>query len=290
MSSHAKGLLIAALAVLFITPDTLLIRLGGQEYGVTLFWRSLFTAVGLSLLIIAMNGRRTVQRIKALGRPGLLVALLFSLSNLTFLAAVQITTVANTLVIISSAPVFAALIGRAFLHERVPVRMWITTTIVITAIGFIFADGLGGVKWWGNLCALISALTLAITFTMTRHADDIDMTPALAGSSLISMVIAFFLATSVIVPSTTLVIFAILGGFLTLAFTLLFIAPRYIPAAEVSLIMPLETVFGTGLVWIVIGEEPSLRAIIGGSAIIVALTVNSVIGIHQNRIVSERPV
>ena len=287
MNIHAKGLLIAVLGVLCISPDTLLIRLGGQEYGVTLFWRSLFTAVGLSLLVIAMNGRKTTQRIKALGRLGLLVTLLFSLSNLAFLAAVQITSVANTLVIISSAPVFAALLGRVFLDEPIPLRMWVTTTIVIIAIGFIFTDGLESAKWWGNVCALISALTLATTFTVTRLAEDIDMTPALAGSSIISAAIAFPLATSVIIPPEALVNFAILGFFLTLAFTLLFIAPRYIPAAEVSLIMPLETIFGTGLVWFYIGEEPSLRAVVGGSAIIVALSVNSVIGIRQSKAVLQ---
>jgi drug/metabolite transporter (DMT)-like permease len=67
-----------------------------------------------------------------------------------------------------------------------------------------------------------------------------------------------------------------------LAFSLLFFAPRYISAAEVSLLMPMETVFGTALVWFYIGEEPSNRTIIGGVVIIVVLSINSVIGIRQN--------
>ena len=73
------------------------------------------------------------------------------------------------------------------------------------------------------------------------------------------------------------------GGCLTASFSLLYLAPRFIPAAEVSLFLPLETVLGTAAVWWVIGEEPSLQAIIGGLAIITALTINSYVGMRQNR-------
>jgi drug/metabolite transporter (DMT)-like permease len=284
VTSHVKGLLFATLAVLCISPDTLLIRLGGEDYWVTLFWRSLFTSIGLILLVFTMNGLKTGQSIKSLGKPGLYVALLFSVSNFSFLAAVQITTVANTLVIISTTPVFAALFGRIYLSEQIARRTWITTTIVILTIGFIFVDGLTSSAILGNLSALLSAISLSAAFVITRHAGGIDMTPAMAGSALISVVISFIIATSVIIPWQSLFIFIALGVFLTLAFSLLFIAPRYISAAEVSLLMPMETVFGTGLVWFYIGEEPSIKTIIGGGVIIAVLSINSIIGIRKNSI------
>lgn len=282
MTPHAKGLLIAVFAVLCISPDTLLIRLGGESYWVTLFWRSLFTAIGLILLVVVMNGRKTGQSIKSLGKPGLYVTLLFSVSNFAFLAAIQITTVANTLVIITTTPVFAALFGRIFLSERIALRTWITTTVVLLTIGFIFAEGLGGGAVWGNLLALLSALSLSAAFVITRHAEEVDMTPAMAGSALISVAISFIIATSLVIPWESLIIFIALGVCLTLAFSLLFIAPRYISAAEVSLLMPMETVLGTALVWVYIGEEPSIRTIMGGVVIIVVLSINSIIGIRQN--------
>jgi drug/metabolite transporter (DMT)-like permease len=279
---HSKGLLFAALAVLCISPDTLLIRLGGEGYWVTLFWRSLFTFIGLILLIVSMNGRKTGKSIKSLGKPGLYVALLFSISNFSFLAAIQLTTVANTLVIITTTPVFAALFGYIYLSEQIAKRTWVTTTVVILTIGFIFAEGLSDGLNLGNLSALLSALSLSAAFVATRHAGDIDMTPAMAGSALISVVISFIIATSLVIPWQSFFIFISLGGFLTLAFSLLFIAPRYISAAEVSLLMPMETVLGTALVWLYIGEEPSIRTIIGGGVIIAVLSINSVIGIRQS--------
>jgi drug/metabolite transporter (DMT)-like permease len=47
--------------------------------------------------------------------------------------------------------------------------------------------------------------------------------------------------------------------------------PRYLPAPEVSLILLLETVVGPFWVWLVLGEEPSGRAIVGGAIVIAAL-------------------
>ena len=161
-------------------------------------------------------------------------------------------------------------------------RTWITTTIVIVTIGFIFVDGLTSSAILGNLSALLSAISLSAAFVITRHAEGIHMTPAMAGSALISVVISFIIATSVIISWQSLFIFIALGVFLTLAFSLLFIAPRYISAAEVSLLMPMETVFGTALVWFYIGEEPSIRTIIGGGVIIAVLSINSIIGIRQS--------
>ncbi len=283
MSPHAKGILIATLGVVCISPDTLLIRLGGLDYGPTLFWRSLFTAVGLVLLVICTKRRDTIATVMKLGKPGLLITVLFSISNLAFLLAIHLTTVANTLVIVSTAPIFAALMGRVFLGEPITKRTWVATVVVMGAISYIFFKDIQGPTSWGNLGALISAIALSGTFILTRRAKTIDMTPAMAGSALLSLLISIPFVASFSIDLETLIVFVLLGIFLTAAFTLLFIAPRYVPATEVSLLMPLETILGTFLVWLVIGEEPSARVIIGGIIILSALTLNSWIGIRDNR-------
>lgn len=283
MSPHAKGILIATLGVIAISPDTLLIRMVDLDYGATLFWRSLFTSLGLILLIVCTKRGDSFATVKKLGRSGLLVTVLFSISNLAFLSAIHLTTVANTLVIISTAPVFAALMGRIFLGEPITGRTWIATSIVMAAIYYIFSQDIQGPTSWGNLGALASAIALSATFVVTRRQKDIDMTPAMAGSALLSLVIAVPFVTSFAITLETLGLLALLGLFLTAAFTLLFIAPRYVPATEVSLLMPLETILGTFLVWVVIGEEPSARVIIGGIIIISVLTLNSLYGIRENR-------
>lgn len=284
MTPHAKGLLIATLGVICISPDTLLIRFADVDYGTTLFWRGLFTSLGLVLLVLFTSKGQPVSSVRALGKPGLVLIVLFSISNLAFLLALHLTSVANTLVIVSSAPIFAALLGRVFLAEAVGARTGVAIVIVIAAIAYIFGQDIQGPTSWGNLGALASAICLSAAFVVTRHAQSVDMTPAMAGSAVLSTALAVPFVASFAISWESLMIFAFLGVFLTAAFTLLFVAPRYIPAAEVSLLMPLETVIGTALVWYFIGEQPSERAIIGGFVIIAVLTLNSLVGIRQNAV------
>ena len=63
-------------------------------------------------------------------------------------------------------------------------------------------------------------------------------------------------------------------GVLAVGFTLLTIAPTYIPAPEVSLYTLIETVLGP--VWVYLGgyEAPSVFAVAGGAILLVALAVH----------------
>ena len=66
-----------------------------------------------------------------------------------------------------------------------------------------------------------------------------------------------------------------MGAILSISFSLITIAPRYMPAAEVGMIMPLETVLGSLIAWYVINEVPSVNALVGGTIVIVTLFLHS---------------
>ena len=68
-----------------------------------------------------------------------------------------------------------------------------------------------------------------------------------------------------------------------LPFTLLTIAPRYIPAHEVQLFFILETVLGPLWVWLVIKEEPTINTIIGGSCIILLIFYHTLNQLKSNK-------
>ena len=61
------------------------------------------------------------------------------------------------------------------------------------------------------------------------------------------------------------------GIVLAVSFSLITIAPQYIPAPEVAMFFPLGTVLGTLMAWIVVKEQPPSNALIGGSIVIVTL-------------------
>ena len=72
-----------------------------------------------------------------------------------------------------------------------------------------------------------------------------------------------------------------MGVVVTVAFVLITIAPRYIPAAEVSLILPLETVGGTALVWWLLNEVPGYLTLVGAAIILITLTTHSYFVLHK---------
>jgi drug/metabolite transporter (DMT)-like permease len=83
------------------------------------------------------------------------------------------------------------------------------------------------------------------------------------------------MANKITVPAEVVGHIIAMGAILSISFSLITIAPRYMPAAEVGMIMPLETVLGSLIAWYWIKEVPSNNAIIGGTIVIITLFLHS---------------
>ncbi len=283
MSPHLKGILITTLGVLILSPDALLIRLLHADTWTVVFWRGLAFSVGITLLMLMFYHKNTIQQFKKIGKPGLMIGLIFGISSLLFTTSIQNTSIANTLVIISTSPAFAALFSWIFLKEKIQTRTLITMLILFSAIAMIMWNSLkigsnaGG--FWGDLSAVGTSIFIAISFTFTRKHKDVNMVPAMALSGLIGAGIAAIVTistqASLHLESNAIPYLILAGAVVSTAFALITLGPRYIPAAEVSLIMPLEIVFGSYLGWIFLGEKPATLTFIGGVIIITTLVVNA---------------
>lgn len=281
LSTQAKGLLITTAGVVVISPDTLLVRLLDLEKWSLIFYRGIITAVCLTLLTWLLYGRNTPAQFRRIGLPGVGIACLFTGSTICFVLSLYFTCVANTLIIVSAASMFAALYSRVFLQEAIPRRTMVTMIIVIGSIGYIVSDSLGGNSPFGDVMAVLSSMFIAGAFTVTRRTRSCNMIPATALSGLLTAVAAYFPATFVILDLRSWLLLAVLGIALAIAFALLTLGPRYISAPEVSLLMPLETVLGPLFIWLVIGEKPANAALQGGAIVIAALTIHSILGLRS---------
>lgn len=280
ISPHLKGILITTLGVIILSPDALLVRLVDANTWTLLFWRGLLFSLGISLLIYFSYGRKFFSQFKKIGRLGLLLGLFFGFSTIFFIAAIQFTSIANALVIISTSPVFSALLSWAFLKEKTKIRTWITMIVIIIAMVVIMFDSYQSGGFFGDLCALVTSILLAIIFTITRLAKHINMVPAMALGGLVTafisaLVIGFTASLSFSLDASAIPYLLVMGVVITLSFSLIILGPRYMPAAEVSMIMPLETVFGSYLGWLFINEVPSNYVLIGGAVILVTLMIHS---------------
>jgi len=280
MLNHFKGLLITILGVVILSPDALLVRLANTNSWTILFWRGLFFALGITLVIFLTYREKIFQQFWTIGRRGVLLGVLFGFSTIFFVTGLRYTSIANVLVIISTSPVFAALLSRVVLKEKTLARTWITMFIIIAAMLLIMMDSFKSGGFWGDISALMVSILIATTFTIARQAKNINMVPAMAIGGLVTSGVSFIaISTSASIPlylETNAVPYLLTMGFVTtLAFSLIMIGPRYLPAAEVSMIMPLETVFGTLLGIIYLNEIPYNYAIIGGIIILVTLSIHS---------------
>ena len=280
MTRHLKGLLMSVFAVVILSPDSVLIRLVEEaspevDSWTVLFWRGLLYAVGVSLLVFMKYGSKTIAEFKNIGKGGLVIGFFSGISTGTFVFAIVYTSIANALVIISTGPIMIAIVAWFLLKEKSSVITWTSMIIVFIGIYIVMSGSFGGKNLVGDFFALITAVMMGFTFTLTRKYKHINMVPVNAIGGLIAALIAFVMANQISVPAEVVGYIIAMGAILSISFSLITIAPRYMPAAEVGMIMPLETVLGSLIAWYFISEVPSTNAIIGGTIVIVTLFLHS---------------
>ena len=284
LTAQQKGSLLAFVGVMFITPDSLFIRLASIETWSLLFYRGAipFITVLLSLLIIYKSNFFKI--FLSTGYPGIAYSITFALTNITFIISIQNTNVANTLVMVALAPMLSAILGLIFLKENPERKTWIAIIITTFAAIYIFYDSIQIGNFLGDIFGLITALGLAVGAVIVRSAKNRNLVPSAVVGKLFVAIIAFFFVESfelsnkdlIIVPAMCILCVAI-------PFVLVTIAPRFITAAEVNLFFLLETILGPIWVWMVIKEQPTLETIQGGLIIILTIAIHSVLAIKKTQ-------
>ena len=138
LTDQKKGTLLAFIAIMFITPDSLLIRLSSIESWGLIFYRGIipFFTVFICLLIIQKG-----QFISALinnGWHGVAYIFTFAITNILFVISIENTNVANNLIMLSLAPMLSAIISFIFLKENPDKKTWIAIIITTLAVIYIF--------------------------------------------------------------------------------------------------------------------------------------------------------
>ena len=211
-----------------------------------------------------------------IGLPGIIFAITFSITNVTFIISIQNTNVANTLIMVALAPMLSAFLGTLILKEKPDKKTWIAIIVTFLAAFYIFYDSLKIGNIVGDVFGLITALGLAFNAVIIRFAKKRNLVPAaLIGKLFVAIFAFFFVDTFRLVESDILIVPLMCIMCVAIPFVLVTIAPRYIPAEEVNLFFLLETIIGPIWVWFIINEEPSLRTLQGGFIIILTILIHS---------------
>jgi drug/metabolite transporter (DMT)-like permease len=285
LSTHAKGLLITACGVLIISPDGLLTRLIVADHWTMIFWRALLLSFGMWLVLGFTCPNRVWQQYKTLKGAALLKVVAYSLGTISFIFAITHTSVANTLIILSTTPLFAAIISRVLLNEKIERRTLIAIGLVAVGIAVIATGSDDNASSrLGDMVALLGSFFLACGFSFVRRFPDASTFAAISCSGILTALLVLPLAAPFSITQSDLGYLLIMGIYmLPLGSALMFIGPRYIPAPEVGLLLLLESVLGPVWVWLALGEKPGIYTLIGGSIVLSTLALNTVWALRQRR-------
>lgn len=283
-ADHLKGIAIAVAGILVLSPDSLLVRLVQADGWTLLFWRGSLLAGSLTAYLALRYRLRLPWALRRIGRAGLLAGTVSGIGTVSFVFALLHTTVANTLIIIGISPLVAAILGRVFLGEPVYRHTWVA--IPAALVGVVLAASGGGAAGPapGDFFAAVTACCVAGNLTALRAAGSADMTPTVAWAGVVAALIAAPLASPLSAAGSDVLTLAVLGVLvLPLSFALIALAPRFLPAHEVSLILLLEMAVGPYWVWLALGERPALRALVGGGIVLCTLVLHSIAGVRRER-------
>ncbi len=274
MKTRNKGLILSFIGVLIISPDSLLIRLVNLDDFSLIFYRSALPIVTILIFLVYTYQKSFLKSFYLIGIPGIIYAILYAITHICFVYSIQNTAVANTLVLIASAPIFAALFSVFILKEIPTFFTWIVILIAMFAMIIIGVGSFTTKGLYGDLMALIVAIGMGISMVLVRLFKNKDLVPACLLGCLIAAIYAIPFGINFNLNNDQIVFLLIMCILiLPIPFMILTISPKFAPAHEVALIFLLESVLGTAWVWFIINETPPINTIIGGTLLIASVTI-----------------
>ena len=284
-ASHRRGLALVAVAALLWSTGGLIVRsLDAADVWTTVFWRSVFAALFLAAFIAARDRGRAVQAFRTMGFPSLIVGVGFATASIGLVVALNLTTVANTLIIFSTSPLIAAVLGRVLLGERVRGRSWVVMAAALLGIAVMVSDSVARGSVAGDLVAFVVAAAAAVATVTIRKNREVRMTPATCLAAVLAALVALPLAAPLSVTGGDFALLFVFGAIQLGAGLALFVTgARLAPAAEVALISVLEPILGPVWVWAFLGENPGTFALAGGGIVLSALVIHTALDFRAAR-------
>ena len=243
-----------------------------------LFYRSLSLCFIVGIVCCLRRKVAPLNFLKSIDKSDFLIGLVLSLAFAFYVFAMLHTTVASTLLILSATPFMAATIGWLWIGERPKAITWIAMASAAVGIYFMVKSGHQLGNNMGNVLALLSGFWFALMLVMARRSGKDDI----LGGTFIGGVICIFIGASMAFLIGTglkvlaLDLFIILGmGAFGIGIGIAFVTwgASYVPAAEVGILVLIESVLGPMWPWLFLQEAMTLSEIFGGALVLASVTI-----------------
>ena len=259
--------------------------IGGLELS---FWRSFF-----AIFTVAFFTRHEGFGINRLTAAA---SFLYAVLLILFVLATKTTTAANAIFLQYTAPVYLLILEPVVYKEKFRSRDLITVAVCLGGMALFFVGQLRPQDVAGNVMALASGLCFAVYFLLLRHPRAREVNRAssvIYGNTLaVIMTAPWGLATLTSITGHDVAGVAYLGIVqLGIAYTLFTLGmARGVRSLDAGIICYVEPVLNPVWVFLVLGEQPSKWALLGGSIIIVAVICHMILDARGKRKANTLPL
>ena len=272
-----KGIGIAFIGALVLSPDTLFMRWSEMDAWSMLTWRGF--EMGLMLILFSSCFKIYRKNFnKVFSRVGIWIILSQILSSIFFTYGVAETSVSLILFCLATSPIFASIFSIFILHEKTTTSTWITAFFALIGVGISVANGENvlnapqGSVFIGTICGIGAAATLGLSLVFLRSKPDIPAMTVTGLSSFGYGIIGLLIVSPDLLFKGDIIAISLSGLIiLPISFACLTFATRYTQASNIGLLMLLETALGPFWVWLGTNETPNFYMIIGGVVVIFSL-------------------
>jgi drug/metabolite transporter (DMT)-like permease len=281
-SAYATGIILIVSSTFFLSLAGVIVRALSVDEWTIVFWRSAFMTLTMLILMAVLKRGRIASAFREAGLAGLYSGIAIGLAIICYIFSISRTTVANTLVLVAAAPLFAAALGMVMLKERVTPRTWTAIAVACCGIALMFLERMGAGELFGNLLAIVAAVLYAFSIVIMRGSGEVNLIPAICIAGAVSAAITVPYADFASVPVRDMSILAAMGiGQMGLGLVLFVFGAQRLPPAETALLALTETILAPLWVWLAINEVPSDLALIGGGILFAAVLANTALSLRR---------
>jgi drug/metabolite transporter (DMT)-like permease len=262
----------------------LIVRTVSTDAFTTVFWRATSCLLFLMLYVAVAERGQIGAAFRQAGWQAVLTGAFFATGSISFIWSLSLTTVANTMIVQSLAPLIAAVLGLMLLKERVAWHTWAAIGAAVAGILVMLGRVPNPSDLAGTLLALVNATAFAASIVSLRLHRNTDMIPAACWATLFAASVASPFASPLTASFGDMLLLWLFGSVqLGLGLILFMAGARLLPAAQTSLLTFLETVLAPIWVWLIYAENPGPWVLAGGVIVLGALIVHTVVERSRGR-------
>lgn len=281
--TYARGVIYTILAGIFLSSAGLLVRnIEAANPWTVLFYRSLAFSVTVMVFVAWQHRGKTLQRYREMRPLDFIVTLALGCGFIFYLQSLFNTSVANTVLLLSTGPFMAAGLAWIVLRETVARTTILAALAAIAGVLIMVSGGISATDWLGVIYALCAVLAFAVMIVTLRKIGtqrDTMAAVSLAGIAAALMCIPFM--PTFAISGHDLLMAILLGSVqIGFGFILITLGTRSVPSAQVPLLALGETALSPLWVWVFVAEVPAVSTLLGGGLVLAAVVFQGVVGLR----------